>query len=309
MPLGAIPGLHHVTAICGAPQANLDFYAGRLGQRLVKKTVNFDAPDTYHLYYGDAAGTPGTIMTFFPFADAGPGRVGSGMASAVAYAVSKRAFDLWMDRLARDTADFDGPAERFGQRLLVLRDPDGAPVELVESGAASGEALDGFHSVTLWERDPEPTARLLVDLFGYAEAGRESCEGVERLRFEAPGGGRAATIDIMRSDAPAIRRSGAGTIHHVAFRAENDAVQRGWHDRLATAGFDVTPVIDRQYFNAIYFREPGGVLFEIATDPPGFATDEPAETMGQALMLPPKYEGMRDRIERVLPPLRPAKDP
>lgn len=305
MPIGAIPGLHHVTAICGAPQANLDFYSGCLGQRLVKKTVNFDAPDTYHLYYGDEAGTPGTIMTFFPFVDAGPGRAGPGMARAVAYAVPEAAFDGWMEKLALDAVDFDGPVERFGQRVLVLSDPDRAPVELVESDAAAGEGLDGFHSVTLWEHDPDRTARLLVDHFGYAETGHETDGGVERLRFATPGGGRGSMLDIIRSDAPTIARSGAGTIHHVAFRAENDEVQRAWHERLATAGFDVTPVIDRQYFNAIYFREPGGILFEIATDPPGFATDETQDEMGSALMLPPKYEAARARIERMLPPLEP----
>jgi glyoxalase family protein len=305
MPIGAIPGLHHVTSICGAPQENLDFYGGLLGQRLVKRTVNFDAPDTYHLYYGDAAGSPGTIMTFFPFVDAGPGRAGPGMASAVAYRVPAEAFDGWMERLALAAKDFDGPTERFGARVIVLHDPDRAPVELIETEEAEGEALDGFYSVTLWERDPEPTARLLTGHFGYRPADSETGIG-ERLRFAAGGGGRGSIIDIVRSDAPSLSRSGAGTIHHIAFRAESDAVQLEWRDRLLTAGLDVTPVIDRQYFKAIYFREPGGVLFEIATDPPGFATDETPEALGTALKLPPQYEPIRDRIERVLPPLRPA---
>ncbi len=306
MPLGKIPGLHHVTSICGVPQDNLAFYAGCLDQRLVKKTVNFDAPDTYHLYYGDPAGTPGSILTFFPFMDAGPGRAGPGMASAVAYRVPEAAFDGWMDRLALAAVDFDGPTERFGQRMIVLRDADGAPVELIETAGIEGETLDGFHSVTLWEHAPEATARLLTEHFGFTETGSATEDGVERLRLEAAADGRGSIVDIIRSDAPTSSRSGAGTIHHVAFRAESDAVQLEWQDRLATAGFDVTPVIDRQYFNAIYFREPGGVLFEIATDPPGFATDEPAETMGSALMLPAKYEGIRDRIERVLPALKPV---
>lgn len=303
MPAGLIPGLHHVTSICGAPQENYDFYAGCLGQRLVKKTVNFDAPDTYHLYYGDEAGTPGTIMTFFPFTDAGPGRAGPGMASAVAWRLPKAGFDDWMLKLAEEAQDFEGPAERFGERFITLRDPDGAPVELIESDT-DGDAPDGFHSVTLWERNPEPTARLLVDHFGFAQTGTETHGGVERLRFTAEGGGRGSVIDIVRSDAPGSGRNGTGTVHHVAFRAETDEVQAAWRERLSAAGFDVTPVIDRQYFNAIYFREPGGVLFEIATDPPGFAADEPAETMGRALMLPPRYEAMRDRIERMLPALR-----
>ena len=305
----SIPGLHHVTAICGAPQANVDFYAGTLRQRLVKRTVNFDAPDTYHLYYGNEAAEPGTILTFFPFVDAGPGRAGPGMASAVAYAVPKGGLDAWMGMLAEAAVDFDDPAERFGDAMFGLTDPDGLRIELIESGAAGRSAGDdpvddGFHSVTLWLDDPAPTARLLTDVFGY-EAGPEATEGVEtRHRFTAPGGGRGSAVDLLRSDAHSIGRQGAGTIHHVAFRAETDDVQMEWRERLATAGFGVTPQIDRQYFNAIYFRSPGGVLFEIATDPPGFATDEPMEALGEALMLPAQHEPKRDRLERILPPLR-----
>ncbi|MGP1354891.1 ring-cleaving dioxygenase [Roseicyclus sp.] len=301
-----IPGIHHVTAISGPPQANVDFFTGRLGQRLVKKTVNFDDPGTYHLYYGDATGAPGTILTFFPFADAGPGRAGPGMAASYSYAVPKGGFDGWMERLAEDAVDFDGPVERFGARVITLRDPDGAPVELVETDRAGDAALDGFHGVTLWERDIGPTARLLTGIFGYEEAGHETVGGVERLRLKAPGDARGTFVDLMRSDAPSIGRQGAGTIHHVAFRAEDDADQLEWREALAAAGHAVTPVIDRQYFNAIYFREPGGVLFEIATDPPGFAVDEDAAHLGEALKLPPQYERIRDRIEAVLPPLKVA---
>lgn len=297
-----IPGLHHVTAISGPPQANVDFYAGTLRQHLVKKTVNFDAPDTYHLYYGDAAGSPGTILTFFPFVDAGPGRAGPGMASAYAYAVPKAGFDALMEDLALRAIDFAGPVERFGQRVITLRDPDGAPVELVESATATD--AHGFHSVTLWERDPDPTARLLTEVFGYEARGSETQGGVERLRLVAPGGARADVIDLIRTDRPAIGRPGAGTIHHIAFRAPGVQDQRDWIDRLAKVGHRTTPVIDRQYFNAIYFREPGGVLFEIATDAPGFAVDEPAATLGQALKLPPQHEHLRDRLIRILPPLK-----
>jgi glyoxalase family protein len=301
-----IPGLHHVTAISGPAQANVDFYTGTLRQRLVKKTVNFDAPDTYHLYYGDDVGSPGTILTFFPFADAGLGRAGPGMASAYAYAVPKGGFDAWMDRLALHAEDYDGPSERFGQRVITLRDADGAPVELVETDRVGDAPLDGFHSVTLWERDPGPTARLLTEVFGYREQGHETDRGVERLRLVAPGTERGNIIDLIRTDAPAKARPGAGTIHHVAFRARSDMEQRDWQEVLAACGHPTTPVIDRQYFNAIYFREPGGVLFEIATDPPGFAVDEPVETLGQALKLPAKYEAMRDRITQILPPLKVA---
>ena len=293
----SIPGIHHVTAISGAPQPNVDFYTRTLGQRLVKKTVNFDAPDTYHLYYGDRTGSPGTIMTFFPFVNAGPGRPGPGMASAHAYAVTAGEFDGLMERMALDGLDFGGPAERFGQRVLTLRDPDGAAVELIESNRTGGGVLDGFHSATLWERDPEPTARVLTDIFGYVAAGEEREGDVTRLRFVAPGDARGHIIDIIRSDDKAIARPGAGTIHHIAFRAETDDIQMDWREKVQSAGHQVTPQIDRQYFNAIYFREPGGVLFEVATMQPGFAVDEPLDALGRALKLPPWEEPHRAAIE------------
>jgi glyoxalase family protein len=299
-----IPGLHHVTAISGPAQANVAFYTGPLKQRLVKKTVNFDDPGTYHLYYGDPKGSPGTILTFFPFADAGPGRAGPGMASAYAYAVPATNFDATIDRLIEAGITVPRLTDRFGARVATLRDPDNATVELIEDAGAADS--HGFHSVTLWERDPDRTARLITDVFGYAAIGTETSGGVERLRLKAPGDARANVIDIIRSDAETTARPGAGTIHHVAFRARTQEEQNAWIDRLASAGHRTTPVIDRQYFNAIYFREPGGVLFEIATDPPGFAVDEPEATMGQKLMLPPQYEEMRARIERVLPPLKVA---
>ncbi len=298
-----IPGLHHVTAICGDAQANVDFYTGILQQRLVKKTVNFDAPDTYHLYYGDQNGSPGTILTFFPFAGATPGRAGPGMASAYAYAIPPAAFAQWADRAA--TFGDASVTTRFGARVITLRDPDDAPVELIED-ATDAATIGGFHSVTLWARDIVPTARLLQDVFGYTETAHETVDGTERLRLTAPGDAPGRVVDIIRSDRATAARPGAGTIHHVAFRARSDDEQLGWIDRLASAGHRTTPVIDRQYFNAIYFREPGGVLFEIATDAPGFAVDEPHETMGQALMLPAQHEPLRAELTRLLPPLRVA---
>ena len=297
-----IPGIHHVTAICGAAQANVSFFAGPLKQRLVKKTVNFDDPGTYHLYYGDPAGSPGTILTFFPFANAGPGRAGQGMASAYAYAIPKADFDALAADLRAKGHSPHGPVERFGARVLTLRDPDGAPVELIEDTEATDS--HGFHSVTLWERDPDPTIRLLTDAFGYKLTGSERSPAGERTRLTAPGSARGRIIDIWRSAAPVIGQPGAGTIHHIAFRAETQEDQHAWQDALLSFGHRTTPVIDRQYFNAIYFREPGGVLFEIATDPPGFAVDEPVETMGSQLMLPAQHERLRDRIEAVLPPLK-----
>jgi glyoxalase family protein len=237
----SIQGIHHVTAISGPAQENVDFYTKTLKQRLVKKTVNFDDPGTYHLYYGDHTGSPGTILTFFPFADAGPGRAGPGMASAYSYAVAKGGFDALMEKLALDAVDFDGPVERFGQRVITLRDPDGAPVELIETDRDGAEALDGFHSVTLWEADIAPTARLLTDVFGYEELGHEVVDGTERLRLKTPGEARGTVIDVMRSDAASIGRSGAGTIHHVAFRAADDADQLEWREAVAGAGHSVTP--------------------------------------------------------------------
>ena len=313
MSVKTIPGLHHVTAISGPPQANLDFYVRDLGQRLVKRTVNFDDPGTYHLYYGDKNAAPGSILTFFPFVDAGPGRAGPGMASAFSYAVPD--LDAWMERLASDAIEFEGPWTRFGERGIALRDPDGLRVELIEeAGLTPGEgAIDyGFHSVTLWLDEVEGTARVL-DAMGYERIGEEDVatggtggQGTAneaRVRFRSRDPEHASVVDIVTSDAPSIGRSGAGTVHHVAFRAPTPEDQVVWRERLASIGMDVTPVIDRQYFDAIYFRTPGGVLFEIATDPPGFAVDEDEEHLGEALKLPAQYEPHRERIERVLPPL------
>lgn len=301
----AIPGLHHITAISGPPQPNVDFFTGVLDQRLVKRTVNFDAPDTYHLYYGNHDGAPGTILTFFPFIHAGRGTPGSGSASSYAYAIPEGGYEGWLDRLSEKGVVVE-TGERFGARLISLSDPDGAPLDLVETDRASGESLDGFHSVTLWVDDIAPTARLLTDIFGYGEVGSESGDGQERLRLRADTAERAHIVDVLRVDGARPARQGAGSIHHVAFRAETDAVQLDWRERLMEAGHAVTDVRDRQYFNAIYFREPGGILFEIATDPPGFAADEPKETMGEKLMLPPQYERLRREIESVLPPLEVA---
>ena len=296
-----IPGLHHVTAITGSAQSNADFYTGALKQRLVKKTVNFDDPGTWHLYYGDRTGSPGTILTYFPFAGVGPGKPGPGMASAFAYAVPDLAAAAESLRAKGHTVT---PTEdRFGEKLATLRDSDGAVVELVEQAGADGH---GFHSVTLWLNDPDRTARLLTDVFGWQAAGHDVRQGRERLRFRAPGNERGNVVDLIRVDGAARGWQGAGSIHHVAFRARSPEEQLDWQARLGAAGHRTTPVIDRQYFDAIYFREPGGVLFEIATDPPGFAVDEPVETLGTTLKLPPQYEGMRDRIERTLPPLRVA---
>ena len=304
-----VTGLHHVTVIAGPAQRHVDFYAGTLGFRLVKQTVNFDAPSVYHLYYADDAARPGSVLTFFPFPDAGPGRGAAGEAVEVAYAVPAGAHAFWMERLAAaGYDDWDAPVERFGQAVLRLRDPDGTPLAFVEEPAVTGGWAEGpvppeaaagpFHSVTLALIDPEPTLRLLTEAMGYSEGGQEG----DRIRLVNARADRAALVDLVAAPA-APGRSGAGTVHHVAFRVPDDASEGDLRETLLSRGFRPTPVIDRQYFHSVYFREPGGVLFEIATDLPGFATDEPADALGRALMLPPQYEPQRARIAAGLPPL------
>jgi glyoxalase family protein len=313
-------GIHHVTAIAGDPQKNLDFYSGLLGLRLVKLTINFDDPTTYHLYYGDGSGDPGTILTFFPWPGAQHGRQGTGQASAVAFAIRPASLGYWIERLVRHSVKHDGPARRFGEQVLSFRDPDGLQVELVAHAPAEDWAtmpagmlpneheLCGFHSVTLWEEGLERTAQLLTKELGFRAAGDEH----NVFRYVSAGGDPArqgypaspGTIVDVRC-APGFWRGvvAVGTIHHVAFRARDDATQLVLREQLARQGLNVTPVIDRQYFHSVYFREPGGVLFEIATDPPGFTVDEPLDELGTHLKLPAWLEGERDELERVLPPL------
>ena len=303
-PTKPITGLHHVTAISGPPQANVDFFTKLMDQRLVKRTVNFDDPGTYHLYYGNETADPGTILTFFPFVGAAQGRPGPGMASAYSYAVGDAVWDDWLVEIRGRGATVSAPEARFGTRVASVTDPDGATVELVATPGRHGPAEGGFHGTTLWLDDLGPTQRLLVDRMGYEEVGHEASDGAERLRLRVPGDARGTVVDLYRRDGAARGVQGRGTIHHVAFRAADDADQLEWRDRMITAGMEVTPVIDRQYFNAIYFREPGGVLFEIATDPPGFTRDEPLERLGQSLKLPEQYEPIRDRIEATLPPIQ-----
>ncbi|MEM7236944.1 MAG: ring-cleaving dioxygenase [Pseudomonadota bacterium] len=295
-----IEGFHHITAICSAPQDNLDFYVRVLKQRLVKQTVNFDDPGTYHFYYGDRTGSPGSILTFFPFVDAGPGRCGAGMASALTYATGCEEFDAAIERLSERDVEFDGPFERFGATTLCFPDPDRLWLELQREDRDTSE-IGPPSGVTLWVSEIESTALVLTEVLGLTAEGSEADRLGRRWRFRMAGGG---TVDLLRSDAPSIGRQGAGTIHHVAFRVADYDTHLAWRERIAANGLDVTPVIDRQYFNAIYFREPGGVLFEIATDPPGFSLDEPVDALGLTLKLPQRYEDRRGEIERVLPPIR-----
>lgn len=310
-----LPGIHHVTAIASDPQRNVDFYVGTLGLRLIKRTVNFDDPGTYHLYYGDAIGTPGTIMTFFPWPGAPRGRIGTGQVAATAFSIARDAVPYWQDRLARH-AVHAAPVTRFGEQLIAFEDPDGLPLELTVSEAdpregwregpvPSGEAIRGFHSVTLLERLDacEPTASVLATL-GFEHLARDG----NRLRFAASGAHARAMpgslVDILCEPGAPPGKTAAGTVHHVAWRTPDDAQQADWRQRIAGSGINVTPVRDRQYFRSIYFHEPGGVLFEIATDVPGFIGDESPERLGTALQLPPWLEIRRTDLERVLPPLR-----
>lgn len=296
-------GIHHVTSVSGAAQGNVDFYTGGLGLRLVKRTVNFDDPGTWHLYYGDHSGSPGTLITFFPWQGIPVGRPGVGETAATAYAVPVQALENWADSLSveRETT------ERFGDPILSLRDTDGSSIEIVGEDPSSGEDLSpdaeagirGFHSVTLAVAQPEPTARLLTGILGYESIGEEN----GRLRFAVPGPGPGRIVDLLRPEESVAARLGSGSVHHVAFRARDDDEQAEFREALRDAGIDVTPVRDRQYFRSIYFREPGGVLFEIATDPPGMLIDEPLETLGTELRLPPWYESARERIEAALPPI------
>jgi glyoxalase family protein len=294
-------GLHHVTCIAIDPQANLDFYTKVLGLRLVKSTVNFDAPDIYHFYYGDHAGQPGTIMTFFPFVYAKRGRAGNGVAETTSFAVPTQALDSWMVRLSEHGVDTSAPFERFGEPVISFNDPDGLKLELVgaEQADSHSDAIVGFHGVSLRVEAPERTVKVLTDVLGYRQTWDD--EGVRRFSTNSKANG--SHIDVVCSPGAMSVQPGGGTVHHIAFRAKNDSDLGEWRKAIAALGFNVTPIIDRSYFHSIYFREPGGILFEIATDPPGFAIDESFETLGTSLQLPPQHKARRTEIERRLPPV------
>lgn len=317
MPALPCPGLHHVTAICSDAQANVAFYAGVLGLRLVKRTVNFDDPGSYHLYYGDHSGRPGSLLTFFAWpGGARRGRPGAGQVAAVTLAVPAASLDFWGERLAARGVATRPEAARFDEPALAFEDPDGMPLELAgvaavdlgheptpgAGGVPVAHAVRGVRAVLLSERAAAPTAALLTGRFGYEPAG----ESHGRTRFvpAATGGSsRTGAVDLLvQADAPAGHVA-VGSVHHVAFRARDDAEQAAWRAELAAAGLGVSPVMDRTYFRSIYFREPGGVLLEIATDRPGFTVDEPLAKLGRALRLPAELESRRAVLERALPPL------
>ena len=308
-----IKGLHHVTAVTRSAQQNVDFYRNVLGQRLVKKTVNFDVPDTYHLYFADEIGTPGSVLTFFAWPNVKRGVRGNGETAAVAYNVPAGSIGFWQDHLKGHGVAAEPVEQRFGVEVLPFDDPDGMRIELVatptspdvqpwEDGPIPGlHALRGFHSVTLWLDEVEPTADLLINVMGYALLGQEG----NRHRFAGGTGVLANILDILHrpkspEDVPDEAAFGAGSIHHIAFRVPTDEEQLEYQSALRIARYSVTTVRDRQYFHSIYYHEPGGVLFEIATEPPGFTIDEPVEELGEVLKLPPWLEGNRSAIEESL---------
>lgn len=299
-------GIHHITAIVAHPQENVDFYAGVLGLRLVKKTVNFDDPGTYHLYFGNEGGKPGTIMTFFPWAGASQGKIGDGQVGVTSYVVPKGAMKFWKKRLESFNIPFT-IRERFSEEYLEFDDPHGLHLEIVEreegevnawtfGGVTPEVAIKGFGGATLLSTHPDNTAVLLENILGLELIGKDG--DFARYRSSAEIGN---VIDLKLT---AIGRGtmGAGTVHHIAWRAKDDQDQLEWQKYVEENGYGVTPVRDRNYFNAIYFKEHGEILFEIATDPPGFAHDEPEATMGEKLMLPEQYEQSRGKIKQSLLP-------
>ena len=309
------PGLHHVTAVAGPAQRNLDFYTRVLGLRLVKKTVNFDDPGTYHFYFGDEAGSPGTILTFFPWPHAAPGRSGIGETFETQFRIPEGAVGYWTHRFVTHGVSHDAPVKRFGQTVLAFKDPDGMRLALVGTpGIASDKAwsgggvpddfaIRGFHGVSLLLEKTERTAAILTDVFGYTHVGAE--DSVARYRSSASGPG--TIIDLRQAGGFLPARLGAGSVHHIAFRASDDEAQAAMAAKLARDhGMRVTEQKDRNYFRSIYFREPGGVLFEIATDIPGFAVDEPVASLGRELKLPKFLESRRGEIEARLSALEPV---
>lgn len=308
-------GIHHITAIAGDASRNLDFYTRVLGLRLVKKTVNFDDPGTYHLYFGDESGTPGTILTFFPWAHASKGRNGVGQAQTTMFRIPETAIGYWTHRFVEKGVPHEAIEKRFGQPVLQFTDPDGMSLALVGVAGADDEtawtggdvpaesAIRGFHGIRLLLEDVNRTGAILTDVLGFTEVGSEG----NVTQFVAKGTNTGSVVEIHEAKGFLAARMGRGSVHHVAFRAASDEEQAEMRKKLVeNHRIHATEQMDRNYFRSIYFREPGGVIFEIATDQPGFAVDEPVATLGQALKLPAFLEGQRKEIEAVLQPLEKA---
>ena len=304
-------GLHHITAIAGDAKRNYDFYTRVLGLRFIKKTVNFDDPGTYHFYFGDEIGSPGTILTFFPWEGVAQGRQGTGMATDIGYSVPEKSLQFWTERLNNNKVRITGSGTRFGESYLSFEDPDRLPLTMIISSSgdtrkpwetkevSASVATKGFHSVTLSLRSIAATAKVLTDIFDYTLKKQEG----NRYRFVTNAIQGAAIIDLVENPHNARAINAGGTIHHVAFRVKDEDVLMHFRGKVLDHGLNITPKIDRNYFFSLYFREPGGVLFELATDNPGFSVDEPVAELGTHLKLPPQYEASRSEIEKVLPAL------
>lgn len=304
----SIPGIHHVTCITGDVQKCTDFYVAVLGLRFVKKSINQDLPDTYHIYFGDNLGSPGTAMTFFGWPTWPRQRAGSGQVTTVSFAVPHGSLDFWSKRLHKMGVASER-ANRLDTDVIVLRDPDGIEIELAgkaddsrwvpwpDSPVDMEHAIRGFHSVTLTVAEAAATVNLLTNTMGFRKVTNEG----SRTRFETGAGGPHAIVDVVESPEGPVGEESIGAVHHVAWRTPDDGAQVAWRDLLVRSGRNVTPVIDRWYFKSIYYREPGGVLFEIATDSPGFTVDEPPEKLGSTLSLPPWFQVRRERLDQVLP--------
>jgi len=309
-------GLHHITAIAGEPQWNYDFYTGVLGLRMVKKTVNFDDPNTYHLYYADEVGTPGTVLTFFPWPGVKPGKNGAGMATKIGYSVPKDSLDFWQARFEQKDIPHELSRERFGEKRLTFQDPDGLWLTLYETShidarkgwqtleISSENAIKGFHSVTLTLSSIQQTTDILTSIFGYRPVDQDG----NTYRFQSDAVNHAAIVDLVEDPGADRGINAGGTIHHVAFRVKDEEAQMELSKKIRAKGLYITEKINRNYFYSVYFREPGGILFEIATENPGFLIDESVENLGNTLQLPDQYEPYRKRIEKRLPELKVSKN-
>jgi len=306
----SIPGIHHVTCITGDVQKCVEFYVNVLGLRFVKKSINQDLPDTYHIYFADYVGTPGTVMTFFGWPTWPKRRTGSGQVTTVSFAVPPGSLDYWTNRLRKLGVE-TSRTSRFDSDAVVLRDPDGIELQLVgqarddrwvpwpDAPVDKDNAIRGFHSVTLTVAETAGTIDLLTNTMGFLSAAKEG----NRMRFETGSGGPHSIVDVVESPEGPVGEESIGTVHHVAWRTPDASAQVAWRDLLVKAGRNVTPVIDRWYFKSIYFREPGGVLYEIATDGPGFTVDEPVDKLGTTLSLPPWFQVRREHLDQILTPI------